>query len=281
MKRTLFALLLLLGTTAFAQTTVTFGPTDVAAGTSWIETATYKTSVPSMVVGEATAPPISRTVGREKRVTVVDFDSNGRIRQVTVVYMNVEGGPSDLAGKSFVVTRSGNDALVEGVGFDPTEAQRAFVEADNANFKLFFACEKIFHRSRPFIVGEAETIHAFADDLVNTTDGVNVDAMTIALTGVDPASNVATFDVVTRLSTSAKNGRGRGAATAPGGMTLELNGTMQVAVANSRILVLDLGKNLDVEPDAEPNMAFTAKKANNEPFSGATGHAWLQIVYRP
>lgn len=282
MKRTLFSLLLVvLSTTVLAQTSVTFGPTDVAVGTSWTETATYRTDLPAMTVGEATAPAISRTVSREKHVTVDDFDANGRIRRVTVVYERVDGGPSAVAGRSFVVTRSGNDALVEGIGFEPTDAERAFVEADNANFKLFFACEKIFHRARPFTVGEVEAIHSLAEDLVNTTEGVNVDSMTIKLTGVDPVTNVATFEVLTRLSTSAKNGRGRGAAAAPGGMTLHLNGTMQVAVANSRILVLDLGKNLDANPNAAPNVTITAKKANQEPFSGATGHAWLQIVYEP
>lgn len=281
MKRTLFSLLLLLGTTAFAQTTVTFGPTDVSAGTSWVESATYQTSVPAMAVGDQVSPPVSRTVSREKRVTVDDLDMNGRIRQVTVSYSSVDGGPADVAGKSFVVTRSGNDALVAGVGFEPGDEQRRFVEADNANFNLFFACGKIFHRSRPFEAGVAETIHSFAEDLVNTTEGVNVDSMTIELTGVDPQTNVATFEVVSQLSTTAKKGRGKGAETAAGGMTLQLNGTMQVAVANSRILVLDLGKNLEEDPDAEPNVAFTPRKANNEPFSGAMGHAWLQIVYTP
>ena len=78
-----------------------------------------------------------------------------------------------------------------------------------------------------------------------------------------------------------KKGRGRDGGTAFGGMTCDLNGTMKVAVANSRILLLEIGRNLDVEPDAAPNVTMTAKKPNDEPLTGATGHAWLQIVYRP
>jgi len=281
MKRTICLLLFFVAATAFAQTTVTFGPTDVAAGTSWTETATYRTDIAAMTVGDQTSPPISRAIHRVKVVTVDDVDANGRISQVTVLYSSVSGGPPEIDGKSFVVVRSGNDALVQGVGFEPTDAQRAFVEADNANFRLFFACEKIFHRPQPYTVGVPEAIHSFAEDLVNTTDGVSVDSMTIALTGVDPLTNVATFDVVSTVSASAKKGRGHSSATAAGGMTCNLSGTMKVAVANSRILLLDIGKNLAVEPSAPPNVTFTAKKPGGEPFSGGTGHAWLQIVYTP
>ena len=237
MKRTsiVFALVLLCSAATASAETVTFGaPAAVGAGTTWTDSASLTT---------AAGPSIERTASRNKTCVVRAIDGAGRIDSMTVTYSTSSNAA--VAGKSYLVTPHGVSSAAGGA---VPEAEAAFVSADNANFGLFRAIERIFGNDT-FELGrtyEAKN-RVDAEELLNVPDRTRLGSFVFTPRSV--SGGVAEFDVAMTLESTPRNKNGT---TPEGRTTVTLSGRLRMTVATVRPLQLSLDGTIG-ESSVRPN----------------------------
>lgn len=265
MKRTinitLIALLLTaLPFTAGAATQVTFGSLEPVAGqTTWTETAAYETRIVANA-GESTSSAVNNKVMHEKTCKVLELDGAGRIDVVLVTYSAASNGA--VSGRSYVVTPDGVDYAAGGT---PSDEELRFVRGDNASFGQFRALDRIFG-GQTFTIGESfEPKKNDAEELINVAAGTQLRSMALTLRSV--ANGVATFDVSMTMDSNPKEKKSGKAAN--GGMTLKMDGTLDVTVATSRPVRLEAGGPLKA----------STKKSDGTRIGDASGDVSMRRTY--
>ena len=237
MKRTFTILTLaLLCTAAASAETVTFGAPDaVGANTSWTDSASLTTSA---------GPSHSRTAARNKTCVVQAVDGAGRIDSMTVTYG--ASSNAEVANKSYLVTRHG---VTSATGGAVPAAEAAFVSADNSNFGLFRAIERIFGNDT-FEIGrtyEAKN-RVDADELLNVPDRTHLREFHFTPRSV--SGGVAEFDVTMTLESTPK--KKKDGTTPEGRTTVTLSGKLKMTVDSVRPLQLALDGTVS-ESSVRPN----------------------------
>lgn len=224
---TLIALLL---TAGVASAQVTFHSSELTPQTSWSENASYETSI-SAQAGQSTTSEVRNDVTREKTCKVLEVDGAGRIDAVLITYGSASNG--DVSGRSYIVTPK--DVSYASGGGAPSGEELRFVRSDNASFGQFRALDRIFG-GKTFNVGQSfEPNKNDAEELVNAAGGTRLRSMALTLRSV--ANGVATFDVSMTMESDPKEKKNGKAAN--GGMTLTLDGELEITVATSRPVRLE------------------------------------------
>ncbi len=267
-KLILTATTVLLAATAAFGESISFGSSPVTAGESWNDTAAFESKVTLGSIEKETR------VARTKETIVRNVSGNGSIDEAEVAYSSAtrNGAPMPVEGKRYAVSASGNSIEVSyAAGGAPPEDEAAFVRSDNAHFRQFRAYEKIFG-GQTFAIGESVPVHGNnAQDLVNASGEVEVRALALTLRSVSGSGDArtATFDVSMTLDSRAKQGKGKKVDAPGGGMTLTLNGTLEVRVHDGRPMLLDVGGPLSV----------SVKKPSNAVIASGNGSASFRIAY--
>lgn len=230
MNRTINIILIaMLLTTGTASAQVTFQASELTPQTAWSENASYETSI-SAQAGQSTTSAVHNNVMREKTCKVLEVDGAGRIDAVQVTYGSSSNG--DVSGRSYIVTPHDVSYAAGGA---PSGEELRFVRSDNASFGQFRALGRIFG-GRTFNVGQSfEPNKNDAEELVNVAAGTRLRSMALTLRSV--ANGVAKFDVSMTMESDPKEKKSGKAAN--GGMTLTLDGELEVTVATSRPLRLE------------------------------------------
>jgi len=258
------AFALLVATTASAES-ITFGSTDISAGDSWTETSSYSSNVSMSGVSH------EKNVTCNKSSRVLAAGNNNRIESLEVTYADATFGA--VAGKRYAVSASGNSVDVSYAnGGTPSAEEVAFVRSDNAHLNQFRALDRIFG-GNTFTVGTSTSPHAKdAEELVNLADGVELRGMALTLRSVSGtgADRVAKFDISMTLGSGVtEKKKGKAPAAGNGGMTMTLNGTLDVAVANGRLLLLDVNGPI----------SMTTRKPNNQAIADGSGSMSMRVSY--
>jgi hypothetical protein len=255
-------LLLLVAGGAVAQAppepppSVTFGEVPVVVGDSWTESSTYTTTTTLALndgYRDLDAVVRNTSVEQEKTVTVKEVVGNDRITAVEVVYTMVKLNGTDLtstfAGKTYLVTVTGNKAAVVtyAAGGSPSDAEVAFVASDNNRLGQMRAMNKTFGGKSVAIAQLPYEMRASdPTELIDAEAGMTVRDFKMVLTNVtgEGEEQTASFDVVLELSSGARKPKGA-AATDPdpfdtSSMTLDLTGVLVADVTTGRIASISL-----------------------------------------
>lgn len=244
----LTALLVLTAAPLQAQPSITFAPSSIEAGDTWMDHSILSTAITfrrNDSYRDLPSDSRSTSVDRTKIVKVTQVTGNGKIGGLEVRYLDVEqdgvGRTSLFAGKVYVVTLKGNRATGVRYADDAAvpEDEAAFVLWDNNRHEQARAMNRTFG-GKTVAIGE-ELRGVDPDDLIDADAGMTVRDFVMKLESVSPDGEEATFAVKLEMASSVKK---RKDATAddeePFGTTrLDLEGTL-VAHTNSRILRLDL-----------------------------------------
>ncbi len=267
---TLFAALVLLSATLAFGDDVTFGSAAVSTGESWTDISTYASHV---TFGGNVR---EQTVTRTKETTVNAVGGNGAIDAAEVAYSAATRNdvPLPVVGRRYAVSSHGNSVDVAYAdGGTPSAEEIAFVRSDNAHFRQLRAYDRIFGGKTFSIGSSVQPNKNDSAELVNASDGVSVNALALTLRSVrtEDGVQIATFDVSMTVGSNVKHGRGKSAAPAPaGGMTLSLDGTLDVYVSNARPALLDV----------RGPVSLSMRKPNNAVIADGTGSASLRIEYQ-
>lgn len=231
--------------TALQAQSVTFGSAPIGAGDQWSESASYTATITTTVhdsVREVNSTTTAQSVTRSKTSKATAVGGDGRLNGVDVTYsaVSVNGTSlSNVVGKTYRLTVAGSNVTVayaDGNGV-PTADEIAFVSTDNAHFGQFRAIDKIVG-GKTLAPGAVVTPNKVdAEELVNATEGIAVDSMTMTLSGVSGsgAAQVATFNVSIVLRGGVTKGASHKTTEEfAGAVTMTLSGTMDIKVQNSR-----------------------------------------------
>lgn len=259
MNRTIHIILIAIFIAGTASAQVTFQSSELMPQTSWSENASYETRI-SAQAGQSTTSAIHNNVMHEKTCTVLEVDGAGRIDAVQVTY----GSSSNdhVSGRSYIVTPHDVSYAAGGA---PSGEELRFVRSDNASFSQFRALGRIFG-GRTFNVGQSfEPNKNDAEELVNVAAGTRLRSMALTLRSV--ANGVAKFDVSMTMESDPKEKKS--GKSANGGMSLTLDGELEVTVATSR----------PVRLEASGPLTARTKKADGSRIGDANGAVTLLRTY--
>ena len=237
---------------------VTFHAVPATSGLSWTDSSSYSTST---TVSAGVGAPVTNhySVTRSKTCRALEVGADGRIDSVEVSYGASSNGT--VAGKRYVV--SGAD-VTYAAGGAPSDEEVAFVRGDNAQLGQFRALERIFDGATIAIGASFHPKKQDADDMLSFPAGR---IRNVALTLRSVTNGVAAFDVSMSVESDAKEKKSKKAAA--GGMTMTLDGTLEMSVATSRPVSFDVSGPITV----------SVKKANGARAADGSGTLSIQSEY--
>ena len=228
MKTKMFFSALILATAPLVAQTVTFGDSNLTAGSSWTDSSSYGSTIaftvdtgmgsndPNVNGTSQLLPAVqtqSTSISRTKQVTISSTRGNGKkIAGFNVAYSSVVVNGVDqtntYAGKTYSVDVNGNhvNGVTFGDGSVVPAGETAFVLSDNSNINQALELANTLG-GETIAIGSAVNAKNL-DDLFDVTAGFDVDSCTMHLDSVSPAGpdQVATFTVTLSISSSANGG---------------------------------------------------------------------------